>query len=131
MKRREFIAATAALLISLRPSHGQGKRRRLGFLAIGDGSGNVLNQAELAFLDALRNLGWVEGKNLSVEYRFSQPADRLTDSVAELIALRPDILIAPGPQDQIRDRPQFVVGAALRADSLGGLAPTSGFCRRV
>lgn len=45
MKRREFIAGTAALLISPRPSQGQGKRRRLGFLAIGDGSGKALNQA--------------------------------------------------------------------------------------
>jgi putative ABC transport system substrate-binding protein len=98
MKRREFIAGTAALFISPRPSHGQGKRRRLGFLAIGDGSGKALNQAELAFLDALRSLGWMEGKNLGIEYRFSQPADRLKDSVAELMALGPDILIAPGPQ---------------------------------
>ncbi|MET4222389.1 hypothetical protein ABIB00_007626, partial [Bradyrhizobium sp. LB14.3] len=73
MKRREFIAGTAALFISPRPSHGQGKRRRLGFLAIGDGSGKALNQAELAFLDALRSLGWIEGKNLAIEYRFSQP----------------------------------------------------------
>lgn len=98
MKRREFIAGTAALFISPRPSHGQGKRRRLGFLAIGDGSGKALNQAELAFLDALRSLGWMEGKNLGIEYRFSQPADRLKDSVTELMALGPDILIAPGPQ---------------------------------
>lgn len=101
MKRREFVAGTAALFISPRPSRGQGKRRRLGFLAIGDGSGNALNQAELAFLDALRGLGWLEGKNLAIDYRFSQPADRLTDSVAELMALGPDILIAPGPQAAI------------------------------
>jgi putative tryptophan/tyrosine transport system substrate-binding protein len=60
-----------------------------------------INQAELAFLDALRSLGWIEGKNLAIEYRFSQPADRLTDSVAELMALGPDILIAPGPQAAI------------------------------
>jgi putative ABC transport system substrate-binding protein len=40
----------------------------------------------------------MEGKNLGIEYRFSQPADRLKDSVTELMALGPDILIAPGPQ---------------------------------
>ena len=60
MKRREFIAVTAALLISPRYSRAQGKRRRLGFLAIGDGTGKALNQAELAFFDALRSFGWVE-----------------------------------------------------------------------
>jgi putative tryptophan/tyrosine transport system substrate-binding protein len=76
MKRREFIAVTAALLISPRYSRAQRKRRRLGFLAIGDGSGKALNQAELAFFDALRSLGWVEGADLIIEYRFSLPSDR-------------------------------------------------------
>src|SRR5215207_1990010 len=98
MKRREFIAGTAALLISPRYSRAQGKRHRLGFLAIGDGSGKALNPAELVFFDALRSLGWVEGKNLVIEYRFSQLPDRLPASVADLIALSPDVLIGPGPQ---------------------------------
>jgi putative ABC transport system substrate-binding protein len=51
MKRREFITATAALLVS--PSRAQGTRRRLGVLAVGDGSGQALNQSELALLDGL------------------------------------------------------------------------------
>ena len=73
MKRREFIAATAALLVSPRRSWAQGARRRLGFLAIGDGSGQALNQAELALFDGLRNHGWIDGRNLIIEYRFSPP----------------------------------------------------------
>lgn len=97
MKRREFIAATAALLVSSRHSWAQGGRRRLGFLAIGDGSGQVLNPAERVFLDALRTLGWTEGENLTVEYRFSHPPDRLQASVAELIKTSPDVLVAAGP----------------------------------
>jgi putative tryptophan/tyrosine transport system substrate-binding protein len=55
MNRREFIAGTAALFVSPRRSWAQGTRRRLGFLAIGDGSGQALNQAELALLDGLRS----------------------------------------------------------------------------
>ena len=73
MKRREFIAGTAALLVSPRYSRAQGKRRRLGFLAIGDGSGQALNQAELVLLDGLRNHGWIDGKNMTIDYRFSAP----------------------------------------------------------
>ncbi|MBR1216189.1 ABC transporter substrate-binding protein [Bradyrhizobium sp. JYMT SZCCT0180] len=94
MKRREFIAATAALLALPRRSSAQGQRRRIGFLAIGDGSGQGLNQVELALLDGLRNHGWMDGKNLIIEYRFSQPPDRLPASVADLIALSPDVLVA-------------------------------------
>lgn len=98
MQRRTFIAGTAAVLISPRCSRAQGKRRRLGFLALGDGSGKALNQAELALFDGLRRHGWIDGENLVVEYRFSQPSDRLPSSVADLIALRPDVLIAAGPR---------------------------------
>ena len=45
-------------------------------------------------LDGLRNRGWIDGRNLTIEYRFSQPPDRLPASAAELIALSPDVLIA-------------------------------------
>ena len=98
MKRREFIAATAALLVSPPRLRAQGARRRLGFLAIGDGSGQALNQTELALFDGLRNHGWIDGRNLIIEYRFSHPPDRLPASVADLIALNPDVLIVPGPR---------------------------------
>jgi putative tryptophan/tyrosine transport system substrate-binding protein len=98
MKRREFIAATAALLVSPRRSWTQGARRRLGFLAIGDESGQALNQTELALFDGLRSHGWIDGRNLIIEYRFSQPPDRLPASVADLIALSPDVLLVAGPR---------------------------------
>jgi putative ABC transport system substrate-binding protein len=98
MKRREFIAGAAALLISPTHSLAEGTRRRLGFLAIGDGSGQVLNPAERVLLDALRNRGWMDGRNLVIEYRFSQPPDRQPASVADLIALAPDVFVAAGPQ---------------------------------
>jgi putative ABC transport system substrate-binding protein len=96
MKRREFIAGTAALLVS--PTRAQGTRRRLGFLAVGDGSGQAPNQAERVFLDGLRNHGWINEKNLIVEFRFSHPPNRMPASVADLIAFNPDVLIVAGPQ---------------------------------
>src|SRR6185295_14748464 len=98
MKRREFIAGTAALLVSPRRSWAQEARRRLGFLAIGDGSGQALNQAERAFLDGLRDHGWIDGRNLIIESRFSHPPDRLPASVADLTALNPDVLVAAAPR---------------------------------
>ena len=70
MKRREFIAATAALLVSPRRSWAQGTPRRIGFL------GAVRRDwphPSSAWLDGLRDHGWIEGKNLLVEYRLSRP----------------------------------------------------------
>jgi putative ABC transport system substrate-binding protein len=98
MKRRQFIAAIAALLVASRRSGAQEKLRRVGFLAAGDGSGKTLHPAELAFLDALRSRGWIEGKNLVIDSRFLLPRDRLRASVAELIALSPDVLVTSGAQ---------------------------------
>jgi putative ABC transport system substrate-binding protein len=50
MKRREFIAATAAVLVSPGPLRAE-VRRQVGFLAIGDASGRAFNQSELALFD--------------------------------------------------------------------------------
>ena len=58
MKRREFIAATAALLVSPRRSWAQGTRRRLGFLALDE----PVPAIQKAWLDGLRNHGWIEGE---------------------------------------------------------------------
>jgi putative ABC transport system substrate-binding protein len=47
----------------------------------------------------LREKGWIEGKNLLVEYRFDP--DRLPALAAQLVALTPDLLIAVGPQSAL------------------------------
>ncbi len=94
MRRREFIAATGALLVSPRRLRSQGTRRRLGFLRLGEATPTVQN----AWLDGLRSHGWIDGKNLIIEYRNAQSQDRLPALATELIALNPDLLIASGPQ---------------------------------
>jgi putative ABC transport system substrate-binding protein len=98
MKRREFITATAALLVSPRRLRAQGTPRRIGYLGrVADEPGR--NSLPDALLSSLREKGWIEGKNLIVEYRFAP--DRLPALAADLIALRPDVLIAPGPQPAV------------------------------
>ena len=94
MKRREFIAASAALLVSPRRSLAQGTRRRVGFLAMDV----VEPTVQKAWLDGLRNHGWIDGKNLTIEYRYAPSQDRLPAFAAELVALSPDLLIAPNTQ---------------------------------
>jgi putative tryptophan/tyrosine transport system substrate-binding protein len=94
MRRWEFIAASAALLVSPRHSWAQGTRRRLGVLAL-----SPIN--DTALRDGLRNRGWFDGQNLIIEYREAQSHDRLPASAAELVALNPDVLIAVGPQTAV------------------------------
>src|SRR5258706_13874102 len=97
MRRREFIAATAVLLVSPRRSRAQGTRRRVGFLAMDV----VEPTVQKAWLDGLRNHGWIDGRNLIIEYRYAQSQDRLPASAAELVALSPDLLIATSPQTAV------------------------------
>src|SRR5258707_5508606 len=97
MKRREFIAATAVLLVSTRRSLAQGTPRRLGVLVLGE----RLSTMNKALLDGLRNHGWIDGRNLIIEYRYAQSQDRLPASAAELVALSPDLLLAGNPQTAV------------------------------
>ncbi len=42
--------------------------------------------------------GWIDGRNLIIEYRYAPSQDRLPAFAAELVALSPDLLLAPNPQ---------------------------------
>jgi len=71
------------------------KVRRIGFLDRSTASSSVL------FLDVLRQelskLGWVEGKNITIEYRFAdQKIERLPDLAAELVRLKVDVIVTGG-----------------------------------
>jgi len=94
MKRREFIVAIAALLISPRRSQAEGMPRRIGFL------GNSQNPAiSKVWQESLRDHGWIEGKNVIIDNRyFEGHAERLPALAAELVALKPDLLVGSNPQ---------------------------------
>ena len=97
MKRREFIAITAALLVSPRRSWAQATPRRVGTL------GNVQNlPIKKVFDESLRGHGWIEGKNLIIDSRyFEGHAERIAALAAELVALKPDLLIATNTQTAV------------------------------
>jgi putative tryptophan/tyrosine transport system substrate-binding protein len=95
MKRREFIAGTAALLVSPRRSRAQATPRRIASL---NPAPNNLPLGKV-WRDSLRDHGWVEGKNLIIDNRSAEGhAERLPALAAELVALKPDLLVAFGPQ---------------------------------
>jgi putative tryptophan/tyrosine transport system substrate-binding protein len=82
MKRREFIAAISALLASARPSWAQAPRR-IGFL-----SPFLDSRGREAWRSGLLERGWIEGRNLFVEYRHYETSDRLPALTSELSGSR-------------------------------------------
>jgi putative tryptophan/tyrosine transport system substrate-binding protein len=70
-----------------------GKVHRLGFLGGGSAGANA-NVVE-AFRDGLRDLGWTEGQNIIIDYRFAESTfDRLPNLAAELVRLKVNLIIA-------------------------------------
>ena len=97
MNRRAFVTGLGAVLAAPLAAEAQqvGKRPpTLGILAIA--AGPPEGPALLAtFVQALQDLGWVEGRNLLVERRIAKgPAEPLTQAAAELVRLKVDVILA-------------------------------------
>jgi putative ABC transport system substrate-binding protein len=102
MRRREFIAGTAALLVSPRRSWAQGTPRRVGYL---DSAPLYLPNFKV-WQDSMRDHGWIEGKNLIIDYRSAENhAERLAPLANELVALKPDVLFGPGAPNALALKP--------------------------
>jgi putative ABC transport system substrate-binding protein len=90
------VVLSGALLFALCfPAAAQqaAKVPRIGLLSPFSPSATALWHQE--FLQGLRDLGWIEGKNISIEYRYAEgKRDRLPDLVADLVRLKVDIIVA-------------------------------------
>lgn len=98
--RRRLITAMAAGAIARSP-HGlaqqRGKTYRIGSLSAGSFDGSQQSSAWQATLDGLREYGYEEGKNLAFIFRKADGQyDRLPRLAAELVALKPDLLLSGG-----------------------------------
>jgi putative tryptophan/tyrosine transport system substrate-binding protein len=93
VKRREFITGMAAAAWPLSARAQQGKVRRIGFLRYA-----APNAAHLeSFRRGLRDLGYVEGLNITIDERYASGIyDRLPSLIAELIAVKPDVIVIDG-----------------------------------
>jgi putative ABC transport system substrate-binding protein len=91
-----------ALLVAPCAAEGQqaGKFPRIGFLS-GQSSPDLARQLE-AFRQGLRELGYVEGQTIAIEYRFAEGRpERLPALAAELVRLKVDVIItgaSPAPR---------------------------------
>jgi len=94
MRRREFIALVGGIVAAPIAAEAQqaGKVARIGYLAT-----NPTPHFQEAFRQGLRDLGYVEGRNLVIEDRNAEAKpERLPALAAELVALKVDVIVASG-----------------------------------
>src|SRR5438270_3169307 len=109
MRRREFITliggAAAACPLGVRAQQGERMRRMAVFAGVGED--DLDTQARhAALLQGLAQLGWTDGHNLQIDFRWGGgDAERIRKSATELAALAPDVIFATG---------SAAVGAMLR-----------------
>ena len=100
MRRREFIAGLAGAAVPWplsAPAQQQGGIRRIGFLCSGLASEAFGNNIIAAFTQGLGALGWKVDVNLRIDWRWYGADAMLAERQAtELIALKPDVLVAGG-----------------------------------
>jgi putative ABC transport system substrate-binding protein len=86
-----FLLATATPAQAQQP----GKVYRIGYLSLR----HAIEPREEAFRQGLRELGYIEGENIVLEWRFARgKIDLLRDLAAELVRLNVDVIVAPGTQ---------------------------------
>ena len=101
MRRREFITllggAAAAWPLAARAQQQRERMRRIGALMAYTANDPQAQIRNAAFLQGLQQLGWIVGQNVQIDYRWSGGnIDDTRRSAAELVALTPDVIFAPG-----------------------------------
>src|SRR5215831_20451070 len=99
MKRRDFITllgGTAAWPLAARAQQPERMRRIGVFMSLA--ADDKQAQARLAaFLQGLQELGWTDGRNVRIDYRWAAgDAERIRRYAVELAALAPDVILAGG-----------------------------------
>jgi putative ABC transport system substrate-binding protein len=98
VKRRQALCIGAAWLASSLTVLAQPRKLRIGFLGGITPDASTNRNALDPFRQALRELGYVEGQNLEIHFRWAEgQPDRLPGLAAELVRLEPDVIVAMGP----------------------------------
>jgi putative ABC transport system substrate-binding protein len=101
VKRRELIVLLGGAAVAV-PVTGHAQQpervRRVGVLLPSRDNDPLTRRIGTVFADAMRHLGWMEGKNIRIDYRFAAGDPALYKAyAAELVGLSPDAILASTP----------------------------------
>jgi len=101
MRRREFITLVGGVAASW-PLAARAQAAKMPIIGLmGSGTAAAQSQWTSAFLDRLRELGWTEGRNIAIEYRWAEGlSERFAEIADEFVRLKVDVIVThntPGP----------------------------------
>src|SRR5262245_49265442 len=97
MRRREFITFLSSAAAWPFTAHAQqtAKLPTIGYLSTSTPSG--WSQWTAAFLERLRELGWIEGRTVAIEYRWAEGrSERFIEIATEFVRLKVDVIVTAG-----------------------------------
>jgi putative ABC transport system substrate-binding protein len=97
--RRIGLAVVLALGLTLAPlaPEAQQAKRIATVVLLGDDFTGFPRNSREAFVQGLRDLGWVEGTNFRLEQRSAKTRELRRATAAEIVKLKPDVIVATGP----------------------------------
>src|SRR5437016_12938470 len=98
MRRREFVAALGGAVAAwpmIARAQQAAKLPTIGFL--GSSTPSTMSQWVAAFVQRLRELGWIEGRTVAIEYRWAEGrSERFAEIAAEFVRLQVDVIVTAG-----------------------------------
>src|SRR6476620_4708455 len=95
MRRREFVAALGGAVAAwpmIARAQPAAKLPTIGFL--GSSTPSAMSQWVAAFVQRLRELGWIEGRTVAIEYRWAEGHNsRAAEIAAEFVRLKVDVIV--------------------------------------
>jgi putative tryptophan/tyrosine transport system substrate-binding protein len=109
MRRRDFItligAAAATWPRAARAQRADQMRKVSVLLSLAENDPEATNRVK-AFRLGMRDLGWIEGRNVQIEYRFAgNDLESINRNVAEVVRLAPDVIVANSTAVMVALRP--------------------------
>src|SRR3954462_5946226 len=94
MRRRAFIGILGGMAAWPVVAHAQKANKvwRIGYL--GFGTAAAFADRAVALRARLRDLGYIEGKNIVIEFRWAETVEQLREAAAELVRMNVDVIIA-------------------------------------
>jgi ABC-type uncharacterized transport system substrate-binding protein len=98
MKRREFITLVGGAAVTWPLTSGAQQASRVPTIGVlGGATASAESQRTAALTRRLRDLGWIDGRTVAIEYRWAEGrSERLVEIASEFVRLRVDVILATG-----------------------------------